>query len=183
MCDIKCDLKDKAYLKEKVRQALERLYLYDLDLIRLSSVECSISARIAMHLHTLLSCHERLEGICKYRIDCEYRKMRNDSKPAPKGYSHENMRPDILIHQRAGENGDPKEGNILFCEVKQGNKTNEDAQKIEEALSKLQYLYGLQIFNIQAGNISVQWYERTVPNYTNADEDVIVYRWNNHKLE
>ena len=166
---------------EIVVEALEEFYKHDLDLL-IKPYEITISAKIGMHLHSLLITRAQSE---RFHVDCEYYRAAMDKKVASSSCLHDTMRPDIIIHHRAllGQRYDSREDNLLFCEVKIHNIDENDEQKIECALNEYQYVWGLSIHNIDKRGVTLRWVQKGQKADDNALD--VVYQWNpnNNKLE
>lgn len=144
-------------IQKAVMNALTLLFQKDRVLLGFKSAEQSISSRIGMHLYIKLQ-HAEEAGFC---VDCEYRKAAGQEKAAPAEYQEEtgceSIRPDIIIHKRAEENGDPTKNNVLCCEVKQGKNIDKDEVKIYGILRKYKYEVGLIIYDISPNGVSLKW--------------------------
>ncbi len=166
---------DNEEIRNLICSALREFYIHDADMIDYLS-EVPISIRIGMHIFKTCACLEKLG----YRVDCEYDKAAMQPKPAPEGYRHKHMRPDILIHKRAAINEPYNIGNLLFCEIKKNNISNEDKEKIEYSLSDdFNYQIAISIHHIRKDSIYISWFEKSK---FDVIEKCIKYKFTNMQL-
>lgn len=151
-------------IPEMVIEALRQFYIHDLALLQ-NPYEPTISAKLGMYLHDLLT---RRKEFKSYHVDCEYNRAAMGAKIPPKGYSHKTMRPDILIHRRVPKGGNAfnTNFNLLFCEVKIEDISQNDIEKINHAIVKYHYHWGLSIHNIATSGVDLCW----VKNGQRADD-------------
>ena len=154
-------LSKKDYVKDVVLEALSKFYQYDRDLLDWSSdtaniYEPCISARIAMHLYSII-CSQEDQG---YRVDCEYNKAGEDLKIGPTDRNIKSMRPDIVIHKRSLMGSNYNDDNILYCELKKHDISVRDRRKMNFALEHYNYLLALSIHTMECEKVTMRWVEK-----------------------
>lgn len=129
-------------IHQRVQRAIERLRLYDAELLRIDCNERSITHRLAMYLQ------DEFEG---WGVDCEYNRDQHapdhvkrltsllESIPSDNADA-KTVFPDIIVHHR--ETSD----NLLVIEVKKSRNPEPDTrdkQKLKAFKEELHYRYAL----------------------------------------
>ena len=154
----------KIICKKIFKNLLEK----DLDLIKNCNYEPTISGRIAMYFR---ECFVDLEKENIF-VDVEYDKFGlNDKKRSIQSNGNSNnIRPDILIHERTTQNK-----NLLYCEIKKDVCENaSDKNKVKEQVDDKNYKFGLFINKIKEENIDFQIYTNSIWNKYSFKNDEIL---------
>lgn len=120
-----------------MRQALNKLFVRDANLIDGKVSEWSIAHRLAVYLEELLP---------GWSIDCEFNRQGNATDPKVEA-DGSLVRPDIIVHHRSRID---REHNLLAIELKK-QKSVRDYEKVRQYTSppdgkrRFQYRYGLTI--------------------------------------
>ena len=100
------------------KEAIQRFYKEDYNLIEMNSSERSMVFRIGLYINEIVSNDENLR---EYNIDCEYNRKNFNPKRIDSGC----ITPDLLIHKR-GTNK-----NLIAVEFKKsGNSLSHDKDKL-----------------------------------------------------
>jgi Uma2 family endonuclease len=141
---------NKDRIKARIDRAIEQVQDVDKVLFDIDVHERTITHKLAQYLD---------QEFPSWDVDCEYdrdtadpkrlKEYGKDEDDAPKVY------PDIIIHQRKGEQGqnNPEDDpdNLVVIEVKTSSNDNRDVKKIEVFRKELGYQHGLFI-DFQANN-------------------------------
>lgn len=122
------------------------------EIIEIDINERTLSARLMLHLQTLLLNEIYQENYKEYSVDCEYNRRKEIVKILPKEYRElekkdKQIYPDIILHQRNSEK------NLMIIEMKKtyssdegGKNENRDRLKFLTSLrkeNKYKYLLGV----------------------------------------
>jgi len=95
---------DLKYLKHKIEKCIDKFYLNELDLLKRENYEVTISSKLAQYLFVEFP---------KFHVDCEYNKHLNGKKEIYINKEKQEIRPDIVIHERGID-----EDNSVYIEIK-----------------------------------------------------------------
>ena len=128
-------------LKNIVKQAVQKFYENDIELVQVKGMEQACVFRIGLYLNEIMKNYPELNHL---QLDCEY----NKSNRGTKMLAGVKIRPDLIIHKRNLNNNHANQYNTLVIEFKGWwNNNISDIEKLKNFTSpQYGYHYPLAIF-------------------------------------